>query len=152
MATGPQETHSSSCAHFQLRKAAPHPRANLRLTRENICSTVCASGTPADGAGLGSASLRPSCASPLPLARSADGAPAVLAPAPVSVDQGPGAFPCPNEACFAVDPADATPAQFDSFFECVPVFQLLTAGDEEAPRPLAGRHVAESASSEPRHN
>ena len=110
-------------------------RTNSALTKKNICSILPSSGTPADGAGLGSASLHPPCASPLQLARSADRTGAVLAPASASVDQGPGvlSFPFPPRTCFEVDLTDATPAQFVSLFESRPVFQLPSAPKEKPP-------------------
>ncbi len=49
-----------------------------------------ASGTPADGAGLGSASPSPPSANRRTVGRVADRTPAVLAPDAASVDQGPG--------------------------------------------------------------
>ena len=81
------------------------------------------------------------------LVRSADGSPAVLAPAPCPADQGPGVgrgarsedlgvrnfvrseLPDPNSslprpACFEVDPTGATQALFARKNEHAPVFQL----------------------------
>jgi hypothetical protein len=71
------------------------------------------------------------CQSIPQLARSADGFPAVLAPAPAPVDQGPGVEPVTSyyllvtrPTCFEVDPTGATPAQIVAFFDSRPVFQL----------------------------
>jgi hypothetical protein len=82
-----------------------------------------------------------------PLARSADGFPAVLAPAPAPVDQGPGVEPVTSyyllvtrPTCFEVDPTGATPAHFIRIFESRPVFQLPSA-PQSHPRTERNNHA-----------